>query len=71
MEARTQDGGRHTVKRGVTNREGEHRRNMKRESEGVQNKRGKGGGILGFARGLQYNSRHERVNRKKNSEEKI
>ena len=37
--------------RGATNRKGEHRRDMERESEYVQNK-GRGGGILGFARGL-------------------
>ncbi len=58
------------MKRGVTNREGEHRRDMERESEYVRNKRERGG-ILGFARGLQSINRHERVNRKKNSEAKI
>ncbi len=52
MKARVQDGGRHTVKRGVSKREGKHSRNTKRESERHETKGERGGGILGFARGL-------------------
>ena len=70
MKARVQDGGRSTVEVRVVNREGKHSRGEKRES-GRHERKGKGGGILGFARGLSNTVDTKEETLKRNSEANI
>ena len=71
MKARVQDGGRRTAEVGVVKREGKHSRDIKRESERHETKRERGGGILGFARGLSNTVDTKEETLKRNSEANI